>query len=234
MERNSSAIPSGILINRRNPTHPSNIDYETSSPVTFQPQQSRISSGRHVPPGLEYLTNVNRLILKRSAHYCSSRNVEFSIQNESKEDVYLGVEEDKSDGCFTFGCGLLGMTISDLRGNEVLHFSRASSCGGHLTMEVKIPFGAVIAHVEQQSIMSTNKFIVKNHKGETVLRIKTKSSGRKFKILTLEGNQVGLIERLAYDKIFFPKFTFMDVTFDMNLSVQMKAALMAASHLIVN
>lgn len=44
--------------------------------------------GLYVSPGLEYLTNVNRLFLRQDIN-CWSHNIEFSVQNELKEDVSI-------------------------------------------------------------------------------------------------------------------------------------------------
>lgn len=59
----------------------------------------------------------------------------------------------------------------------------------------------------------------------------------KLQILTLEGSQVGLITKStdndSIDDSFFKKSLCIDITFDMNLNVNTKAALIATSLLIV-
>ncbi|XP_031637974.1 phospholipid scramblase 2-like [Contarinia nasturtii] len=202
-----------------------NEDDTTIGPVTSQPQRCNIANIPNVSPGLEYLTNLDRLFVKNEFPCCLPR--EFFIKNGSKEDIYIGIDD---DDCCRLGCSPQGMKVSDLHGNEVLRFTYFPGCMGS-TFEVKTSSGQIIACVKFESTWCSSTTTVTNHNDETVLRL-DRESFYKFKILTMDGDHVGSIKKLKYSGNFWNARYAMEINFDVNLDVHMKAALIAASLLI--
>ncbi|XP_031638060.1 uncharacterized protein LOC116350408 [Contarinia nasturtii] len=208
----------------------SNQGHQTSiGPVTSQPQRNDFPNDLNDSPGLEYLKNRDRLFVKRKSNCCSYGR-EFFIKTKLKEDIYVGIE---ADNWCTLGCSSLEMKISDLRGNEVLQFTRFPECMTSY-FEVKTPSGQMIARVKEKLTWCSNEIIVTNHNDETILRLVQKSCNRRapFKILTMDGDQVGFINRVKYSEDFCDATYAMEINFDTNLNIHMKAALIAASLLL--
>lgn len=92
--------------------------------------------------------------------------------------MYWAVEE--NDCCTRNCCGParpFDMKIMDAQKNQVIHMNRPLACSSCWfpcclqSMEVSAPPGNVIGRVEQEWSICFPSFAIKNHSGETVLRI---------------------------------------------------------------
>lgn len=114
------------------------------------------------PPGLEYLTQIDQLIVKQKVELleaflgCETKN-KYKIKNSMGQDVYKAKEE--TDCCTRNICGPVrpfDMTIKDNNDTEVIHLYRPLNCQSCLFpcclqyIEVQSPPGTVIGTVEQE------------------------------------------------------------------------------------
>ncbi|XP_022914407.1 phospholipid scramblase 2-like isoform X2 [Onthophagus taurus] len=205
------------------------------------------------PPGLEYLTLIDQLIVKQKIEILEvitgyeSKN-KFSIRNSLGQKVYYAVED--NDCCTRNCCGPLrpfDMKILDNYGHEVIHLHRPLACDSCLfpcclqSMEVSSPPGNVVGSVEQEWTLCCPSFKVNNSSGETVLRIEgpfcTMSicGDVEFKVMSADGGtQVGKISK-QWSGLIREAYTDSDnfgITFPMDLDVRMKAVMLGACFLI--
>ncbi|GLH02244.1 Phospholipid scramblase [Gryllus bimaculatus] len=206
-----------------------------------------------IPPGLEYLTQIDQLLVHQKVEILEaltgfeSKN-KFTIKNSMGQKVYYAVED--SD-CLTRNCcgpwRPMDIKILDNFKNEVIHMNRPLACDSCWfpcclqSMEVSSPPGTVVGRVEQEWSILTPQFRVKNAAGDTVLRIEgpfctfSICGDVEFKILTADGaTQVGKISK-QWAGLLREAFTDADhfgITFPMDLDVKMKAVMMGACFLI--
>ncbi|KAL5291678.1 hypothetical protein ACFFRR_010840 [Megaselia abdita] len=135
------------------------------------------------PRGLEYLTTIDQLLVKQKVELLEAftgfeTNNKFSIKNSLGQKVYYAVED--TDCCTRNMCGPLrpfDMKILDNYKNEVIHLNRPLACDSCCfpcclqSMEVTAPPGNLIGSIEQEWSICSPSFKIKNHSGETVLRI---------------------------------------------------------------
>ncbi|XP_031637615.1 phospholipid scramblase 2-like isoform X1 [Contarinia nasturtii] len=88
----------------------------------------------NIPPGLEYLTTINQLLVKQKVELLEAftgfeTNNKFTIKNSLGQKVYWAVEE--NDCCTRNCCGPsrpFDMKIMDIYKNQVIHLSRPLAC----------------------------------------------------------------------------------------------------------
>ncbi|XP_066254965.1 phospholipid scramblase 2 isoform X1 [Euwallacea similis] len=205
------------------------------------------------PPGLEYLTMIDQLLVHQKVEILEaltgfeSKN-KFTVKNSLGQKVYYAVED--SD-CLTRNCcGPLrpfDMKILDNFKNEVIHLNRPLACDSCCfpcclqSMEVSSPPGTPVGTVEQEWSIFCPSFAVKNASGDIVLRIEgpfcTMSicGDVEFKIMSSDGNvQVGKISKQWSGLIreMFTDTDYFGITFPMDLDVRMKAVMLGACFLI--
>ena len=137
----------------------------TQQPGGYQPPP-QAAPGQYeavnCPPGLQYLTQVDQLLIKQKAdlakafYGCESEN-EYKIKNSAGQEIYKAKED---TDCCTRQCygpsRAFDMEITDNAGNEVMHLYRPQRCESCFfpccmqMIEVSSPPGTVIGTVEQE------------------------------------------------------------------------------------
>lgn len=205
------------------------------------------------PPGLEYLTQVDQLIVKQKVELMEAftgfeTKNKYEIKNTMGQDVYKAKED--TDCCTRMWCGParpFDMIIRDNYDNEVIHLNRPLRCSSCFypcclqEIEVSSPPGTVVGTVCQDWSLCTPAFSVKDHNGDTVLKIEgpcltfSFCGDVEFKVLSADGeNEVGQISK-QWSGIAREMFTDSDnfgISFPMDLDVRMKATLLGALFLI--
>lgn len=206
------------------------------------------------PPGLEFLTSIDSLFVKQKVELLEAftgfeTNNKFTIKNSQGQKVYWAIEE--NDCCTRNCCGParpFDMKILDAYKNQVIHLNRPLACSSCLfpcclqSMEVSSPPGTLVGTIEQNWSILTPDFSIKNHSGETVLKIEgplctySLCGQVEFKILTLDGTQVGTISKQWSGLVreMFTDADFFGISFPMDLDVKMKAVCLGACFLIVS
>lgn len=206
------------------------------------------------PPGLEYLTSIDQLLVKQKVELLEAftgfeTNNKFTIKNSLGQKVYWAAES--NDCCTRNCCGPhrpFDMKIMDIHKTQVLHLYRPLRCDSCCfpcclqTMEVSSPPGNVIGTVEQNWSIFTPSFDLKDQTGQTVLKIEgplctfSLCGDVEFQVLTLDGRQVGKIckQWSGLGRELFTDADHFGISFPMDLDVKMKAVLMGACFLIVS
>lgn len=205
------------------------------------------------PPGLEYLCQIDQLIVKQKVELleaftgCETKN-KYKIKNSMGQDVYKAKED--TDCCTRQCCGPIrpfDMIIRDNYDNEVIHLNRPLACQSCFfpcclqSIEVSSPPGTVIGTVEQEWSMCAPAFRVLDHNGDVVLRIEgpvctfSLCGDVEFKVTSPDGSaEVGMISK-QWSGLAREAFTDSDnfgISFPMDLDVRMKATLLGALFLI--
>lgn len=135
------------------------------------------------PPGLEYLTSIDQLLVKQKVELLEAftgfeTNNKFTIKNSLGQKVYWAAES--NDCCTRNCCGPhrpFDMKIMDIHKTQVLHLYRPLRCDSCCfpcclqAMEVSAPPGNVIGTVEQNWSIFKPSFDLKDQSGNTVLKI---------------------------------------------------------------
>ncbi|XP_031634208.1 phospholipid scramblase 2-like, partial [Contarinia nasturtii] len=146
--------------------------YGDSSNFKYQPAQGVIAPGRiaNSPPGLEYLTQVNQLLIKQQVELQLGNR--FVIKNAQNQNIYWAKEDANCLATFFLGSGRpFNMKILDNRHVEVLHLYRPAALGFTDSIEVSTSSGQILGRIQQKYTLVYPNFKVKNHKNETILRI---------------------------------------------------------------
>lgn len=227
-------------------------------PIVAQPQMGdggwmNIPQGiPNCPPGLEYLTTIDQLLVKQKVELLEAftgfeTNNKFTIKNSLGQKVYWAVEE--NDCCTRNCCGPsrpFEMKVMDTYKNTVISLNRPLACDKCCfpcclqSMEVSAPPGSHIGTIEQEWSIFSPSFRIKNAAGEVVLRIEgpfctfSLCGDVEFKIVTLNGDQVGKISKQwsGLAREMFTDADFFGITFPMDLDVHMKATMLGACFLI--
>ena len=183
------------------------------------------------PPGLEYLTRVDQLLVhQRTEFFELATGIEtenkYEVKNSLGQVIYFAVED--SNLC-TGNC--LGsersvfVRILDSSRREVIHLEKPFSCvrPGCCLQEVTVlsPPGSVIGSIKQQSDLCKTNLDICNEYGQCVLKIDgpcltcNLCSNVEFPVLALNGQVIGKIstqwpgsikELFAYDDLFGIQF----------------------------
>jgi len=210
------------------------------------------------PPGLEYLTLIDQLIIKQriealeAAAGLMGYNLEtankYKIKNVLGQNIYKAVED--TECCTRILCGPsrpFEMTIKDNADRDVLHLSRPLRCDSCFfpcclqELEVSAPPGEVIGYVRQKWTCIKPKFEITDADGNVALMVQgpwcTMACGSdvEFKVMTPDGeHEVGRISK-QWTGLLKEAFTDMDnfgITFPMDLDVRCKATLIGCAFLI--
>ena len=211
----------------------------------------------HVPPGLEYLTTLDKLFIKQKVELLEAlvgfeTKNKYTVRSETGHNVFYAVED--TDCCTRNCCGSarpFDMKIFDMQQREVIHMSRAFrpcdccccfSCCRHV-IEVSSPRGTVVGYVREECTICKPAFKVENESGDTVLRIQgplctctCKCGGSvKFRIQSRDGEvEVGKISKkwAGLSREFFTDADQFGISFPIDLDVRMKAVMLGACFLI--
>ncbi|XP_078486037.1 phospholipid scramblase 2-like [Ciona intestinalis] len=204
------------------------------------------------PPGLEYLTQVDQLLVHQKVELLEAftgfeTNNKYEVKNTLGQKVYFAVED--NDCCTRQCCGpcrSFDMKILDNSQREVVHIERPLRCASCWTpccqqqMTVSSPPGTVIGHVEQTWDLFLPKFNILNENHEVVLKIEgpcftcNGCGDVEFKVMTKDDVSVGKISK-QWTGLIKEAFTDADnfgVQFPMDLDVKAKATLLGAVFLI--
>ncbi|XP_053347651.1 phospholipid scramblase 1-like [Clarias gariepinus] len=205
------------------------------------------------PPGLEYLTQVDQLLVHQKVELVEvllgwETNNQYVVKNSLGQQVWLAAEE--SDFCTRLVCGPVRsfvMHLQDNVGQEVLTLTRPLKCSSCWfpcclqELEVQAPRGTPIGYVMQDWHPYLPKFTIRDASMRAVLRIVGPfcqwncCSDVVFKITSLdEASVIGRISK-QWSGLETELFTDADnfgVQFPMDLDVKIKAVALAACFLI--
>ncbi|OQR76802.1 phospholipid scramblase 2-like [Tropilaelaps mercedesae] len=222
-------------------------------PVVQQPGPMAPGIMPGVPPGLEYLTAVDQLVIKQKVEMLEAvidfeTNNKYSIKNSMGQKVYQASE--KNDCCTRMLCGPIrcfDMKIKDLQGNEVMHLYRPLRCTSCCfpcclqEMEVQAPPGTVIGYVKQEWSIFFPKFTVRDSQDNVIFRIEgpfctvSICGDVEFQVISEQtGQNVGKISK-QWTGLLREAFTDADnfgISFPLDLHVHVKASMLAAAFLI--
>ena len=206
------------------------------------------------PPGLEYLTQIDQLLVHQKVELLEAftsfeTQNKYTVKNTLGQKVYSAKED--SGCCSRQFCGNMrsfDMKIVDNLGNEVIHLNRPLACGSCFfpcclqKMEVTSPPGSLIGSIEQEWSILTPKFAIKDAAGQTVLKIGgpfctfSLCGDVEFNVFSSDGStNVGKISK-QWSGLAREAFTDADnfgISFPMDLDVKIKAVLLGACFLIV-
>ncbi|XP_005111960.1 phospholipid scramblase 2 [Aplysia californica] len=205
------------------------------------------------PPGLEYLTRVDQLLVKQKMEALEAftgfeTNNKYEVLNTMGQRVYMAVED--TCCCTRCCCGAsrpFDMKILDNHKKEVMHLSRPLRCSTCWCpcclqkMTVEAPKGSVIGFVRQAWSCCHPKYKVNNAEDDTVLRIKGPCcrcnicGDIEFEVTSPdESTHVGQITKQwsGLAKEIFTDADNFGVTFPIDLDVKTKATTLGAVFLI--
>jgi len=236
----------------QNPGHPSYP--EQGLPMVTNQPGPRIPLGPGFkPPGLENLAMVDHLFIKQKKEvleavtgFETSNN--YKVLDSLGQEVFAAIEE--TDCCTRQGYGPIRpfeMKMLDNGGQEVLHLVRPFRCPSCCfpcclqELEVHSPPGTIIGSVEQQWSIFYPKFIIKDDRGNPVMKINGPfcacecCSDLDFIVTSAtDGSEVGKISKQwsGLDKEIFTDADNFGINFPMDLDVKVKATLLGAAFLI--
>ncbi|XP_069753492.1 phospholipid scramblase 2-like [Narcine bancroftii] len=204
------------------------------------------------PPGLEYLTQVDQLLVHQQVELLEAltgfeTNNKFQIKNSLGQQIFFAAEE--NDFCTRNCCGNMrpfDMKILNPFGQEVMNVYRPLKCTGCCCpcclqeMEVMAPPGQTIGYIIETWSMCLPKFTVQNEKREPVLKINGPCCACgcgdvDFQVTNLDETEtIGKITK-QWTGLLREMFTSADnfgIQFPLDLDVKVKATLLAASFLI--
>lgn len=218
-------------------------------PVTAQPGFSSMGMvPLNVPPGLEYLNQLDMLLVKQKVEGLEAvlgfeTQNKYVIRNSMGQDVFKAKED--SDCCSRMMCGNVrpfSVAVTDFQDREVMLFSRPFNCCLQ-SIEVQSPPGTVIGSVQQECNLCSSEFVVYDQSDNPTLRISGPPScfafslcgDVEFQVLTGDGStEIGKITK-QWSGFLREGFTDADnfgISFPMDLDVRMKATLLGALFLI--
>lgn len=214
-----------------------------------------------VPPGLEYLTSIDQLLIHQQVEllevftgweFCNK----YQIKNTMGQQVFFAAEE--SDTCMRQCCGSARgfiVHITDNFGQEVIRVTRefkccagccwcadSDICGYELRVEA--PVGNVCGYVRQLQSGWSPRYALRDATGEDVLYVEGPCCvvngicctwDQEFKVLTRDrANQVGVVSKQWSGLVreYFTDATNFNASFPIDLDVRMKAVVLSAAFLI--
>ncbi|XP_037947187.1 phospholipid scramblase 2-like, partial [Teleopsis dalmanni] len=203
------------------------------------------------PPGLEYLTTVDQLLINQKVELLEAftgfeTNNKYVVNNVVDQKVYYVLED---TDCCTRNCWgparPFDMRIFDNYQKEVIHLYRPFSLPCSFfscclqSIEVTAPPGQIIGRVEQEWTLCLPYFRIKDANDETVLRIEGPCclanccNDVNFNIVCLDGEVIGKISKWSgFSRECFTDADFFGINFPMDLDVRIKAVLLGATFLI--
>lgn len=213
------------------------------------------------PPGLEYLTQVDQLLVHQQVELLEAFTAwetsnKYEIKNTMGQKVYFAAEE--SEVCFRQCCGSRrGFTIhiTDNMGAEVIRVKRpfkcctccnCCACLNCCSNEVKVeaPVGTTAGYVVQSCSFLAPKFEVQDANHDTILKVEGPMCiwqgpcctwDQKFNVYDKNKNhKLGRISKqwTGFVKEMFTKADNFGVSFPMDLDVHAKATLLSMVFLI--
>uniref|UniRef100_H2ZS00 Phospholipid scramblase n=1 Tax=Latimeria chalumnae TaxID=7897 RepID=H2ZS00_LATCH len=196
------------------------------------------------PPGLEYLTQIDQILIHQLSVEVFTgfeENSKFEIKNNLGQKVYFAAEE--NDCCNRSCCGSsrsFTIKVMDSTGRNVMVASRPLSCCLQV-LEVQAPPGIPIGYVVQEWHPWLPMFTIQDERRVAVLKIvgpcNTCSyfSDVDFKVKALDGRSIVSKIRKQCTGLVRERTTNADdfgIQFPMDLDVKMKAVMVGACFLI--
>uniref|UniRef100_A0A3Q4IB35 Phospholipid scramblase n=1 Tax=Neolamprologus brichardi TaxID=32507 RepID=A0A3Q4IB35_NEOBR len=245
-------VPPGYGDPSQAPAPGFNMGYSGQPAVMYQPAPIGTAPGVPVgvPPGLEYLTQIDQILIHQKVELLEfigfETNNQYEIKNSLGQKIYKAKE--KNDCCTRNCCGSLrsfDMKIKDNMDREVIRLIRPFRCVSCWCpcclqeMEVQAPPGTTIGYVKQDWHPFLPKFSIQGANKETLMRLE----GPCFACnccgdVNFEGKDGGTpIGRISKQWSGLLKEVFTDtdnfgIQFPLDLDVKMKAVLMGACFLI--
>ncbi|XP_044196650.1 phospholipid scramblase 2-like [Thunnus albacares] len=206
-----------------------------------------------VPPGLEYLTQIDQILIHQKVELLEAfigfeTNNQYEIKNSLGQKIYKAKE--KNDCCTRNCCGSLrsfDMKIKDNMDREVIRLIRPFRCVSCWCpcclqeMEVQAPPGTTIGYVKQDWHPCLPKFSIQGANKETLMKLEGPCfacnccGDVNFELKGKDGNKtIGRISK-QWSGLLKEVFTDTDnfgIQFPLDLDVKMKAVLMGACFLI--
>lgn len=205
------------------------------------------------PPGLEYLTQIDQLLIKQQVELLEAftsfeTNNKYKVQNSLGQQIYFAAED--TDCCTRQICGPsrpFDIQILDNMQREVIHLTRPLRCSSCCfpcclqELEVQSPPGNVVGYVAQKWSIFYPRFEILTATREPMLLIEgpfcqcNMCGDVEYKVLSNDGvTEVGKISK-QWSGLIKEAFTDADnfgITFPMDLDVKMKATMLGAAFLI--
>ena len=208
-----------------------------------------------MPWALQRLVAVDKLIIKQKVELLEAFT---GFETHNKYEIFNtgGVQifrtEEQNDWCTLCCCGPnrpFEMSIMNEHGHEGLRLSRpfrctCSCCFAYCCclqkMDVFSPPGTLVGTVEQNVSCCNPTFSIKDEMGNTVLKLEGPvcviecCNDVDFKLLTLDGNQIGRVSKnwSGFAKEFFTDAENFTVAFPRDLDAKVKATILGASLLV--
>uniref|UniRef100_A0A669EIK3 Phospholipid scramblase n=1 Tax=Oreochromis niloticus TaxID=8128 RepID=A0A669EIK3_ORENI len=206
-----------------------------------------------VPPGLEYLTQIDQILIHQKVELLEAfigfeTNNQYEIKNSLGQKIYKAKE--KNDCCTRNCCGSLrsfDMKIKDNMDREVIRLIRPFRCVSCWCpcclqeMEVQAPPGTTIGYVKQDWHPFLPKFSIQGANKETLMRLEGPCfacnccGDVNFELKGKDGDTpIGRISK-QWSGLLKEVFTDTDnfgIQFPLDLDVKMKALLLGACFLI--
>ncbi|KAI1898848.1 hypothetical protein AGOR_G00076570 [Albula goreensis] len=206
-----------------------------------------------VPPGLEYLTQIDQILIHQKVELLEAfigfeTNNQYEIKNSLGQKIYKAKE--KNDCCTRNCCGSLrsfDMKIKDNMDREVIRLVRPFRCASCWCpcclqeMEVQAPPGTTVGYVVQDWHPCVPRFSIQGPSRETLMKLegpcfacnccgdvhfelKGKNGGKPIGRISKQWS--GLLKEVFTDTDNF------GIQFPLDMDVKMKAVLMGACFLI--
>nr|XP_046244614.1 phospholipid scramblase 1-like [Scatophagus argus] len=234
---------------------PAPVNHEAAAPPPYTQPPTLPTPGRPVgcPPGLEYLTHLDQLLVHQSVNLAEiitgwEINNAYTIKNSLGQQIFVATED--NDIFIMQACGParpFTIRLHDNTGQEVLTLTRPLRCTLCCypcclqELEVQSPPGNPIGYVEQNWHPVFPKFTVLNEMRNPQLKIKGPCCNCRcisdviFEVTSLdESTVVGQISK-QWGGFMQEGFTDADnfgISFPMDLDVKIKAVIVGACFLI--
>lgn len=221
--------------------------------VGLDPYMAPASFAVGVPPGLEYLTQIDQILIHQKIELLEAfvgfeTNNKYEIKNSMGQIVYKANED--TDCCTRQCCGSLRSFDLDIKDNMdkvVIRLIRPLRCMAccfpccQQEMEVQAPPGTTIGYIKQDWHPFLPKFSIQGADGETFMKLDGPCfacnccGDVNYELMGKDGEQsVGRISK-QWSGLVKEAFTDTDnfnVQFPRDLDVKMKAVLLGATFLI--
>ncbi|PAA65719.1 hypothetical protein BOX15_Mlig030451g2 [Macrostomum lignano] len=218
------------------------------------------SNSRSCPPGLEYLSTLDQVLIKQKKEFFEmvsgfEMQNKYVVYNSMGQKVYFAKES--SDTCVRQCCGPqrpFELAIEDSLGNEVIHVSRPYKCMCYHQMcscckccfdevTVESPPGNKVGKVVQVYGACQAMYHIKDESdctvlvidGPTYLKCYCPGDDIPFRLMSKDsGEEIGRVSK-QWTNLLQEYFTDADnfgITFPVDLSVKIKAVILAACFLI--
>ncbi|KAM3615391.1 uncharacterized protein V6R79_001419 [Siganus canaliculatus] len=223
---------------------PVNLGAAAPPPYTQSPAPMQMSTPRQpagCPPGLEYLTQIDQILIHQKPHplFSWKKNNVYFVKNSAGQQLFEAAEENDSFWQPSSRIRPFTIHMHDNSAREVLTMIRQiefECCFCHDELEVQSPPGNPIGYVECNQHLFSQEFTILDGRRTPVLKIKRPSYGcmsdTVFDVTSSDGfTVVGEIHK-EWRGFTFSTADHFGISFPMDLDVKIKAVLIGACFLI--